>query len=248
MSEVGELAAGRKERPAYVRFERRAIEDRTAASVNGRWPKKDVDYALVTPPYSRDVFEQVASEWLAQMDAESQAGRLPGEWAERYRQQYEKWQQGEEMPLNGEPVKGWNVISPAQQANLIAIGIRTVEDLAAVNEEGLRRIGMGAVELRDKAKAWLSQMNDKAPLTQENAALKSENTMLKATNANLEARVRELTERVDILQRGVSGLERLANVERPSQSGDSISVADVMPEETLPPKRSRRGATQQDAI
>lgn len=235
MSSVG-LMMDRKDRPAYVRFERRAIEDRTAQSIGGRWPRRDVDFALVTPPYSRDVFEAVAEEWLAQMDRDAQAGRLPQEWAERYRQQYERWKAGEELPPNGEPIKGWGVISPAQQANLIGLNIRTVEDLAAVNDEGKRRIGMGAQELQDKAKAWLSQMKDKGPLTLENASLRAENVTLKTTNAHLEARVKELSDRVEFLQRG--GLDRQHfDRQEPSAAENEIAASDILEEA---PKRRRK--------
>lgn len=223
MSTVG-LMNDRKERPAYVRFVRRAVEDRAAPSIGGRWPKRDVDYALVTPPYSKDVFEAVATEWLDQMGVEVRNGRLPEEWHDRYRQQYEKWKIGEEMPLDGEPIKGWGVISPAQQANLIALNIRTVEDLAGVNDEGVRRIGMGSGELRDKAKAWISQLKDKGPLTQENAMLRGENISLKATVEQLQARNKELAERLEILQRG--GLERGTHFDRPAVDG-GLSAKDL---------------------
>lgn len=239
MSIVGDLS-DRKDRPAYVRFERRAIEDRSVQSIGGRWPKKDVDYALVTPPYSRDVFEQVATDWLAQMAVEVRNGRLPEQWHERYVQTYEKWKVGQEMPLNGEPIKGWGVISPAQQSNLIALNILTVEDLACVNDEGVRRIGMGAGELRDKAKAWVSQLKDKGPLTQENASLKAENIALKASNEQLEARVKELAERLEILQRG--GLERGTHFERPA--ADEIKASDLI--ETAPEPRPTRKAKKDE--
>ena len=234
MSNVG-LMNDRKERPAYVRFVRRAIEDRSVQSINGRWPKKDVDYALVTPPYSKDVFEAVATEWLDQMGIEVRNNRLPEEWLERYRQQYEKWKLGQEMPLDGEPILGWGVISPAQQANLIAINIRTVEDLACVNDEGVRRIGMGGGELRDKAKAWLSQMKDKGPLTQENAALRAENIALKGTNESLAARNKELAERLELLQRG--GLERGVHFERPAVA-EVIAASDILPEPAERPQQT----------
>jgi hypothetical protein len=120
------------------------------------------------------------------------------------------------------------VISPAQQSNLIAINIRTVEDLAGVNDEGVRRIGMGGGELRDKAKAWLSQMKDKGPLTQENATLRAENITLKATVESLGARNKELAERLEILQRG--GLERGVHFERAAPAS-GIEAGDILPEQ-----------------
>ena len=53
---VGELIS-REERPAYVRFERRPMEDKAASIREGRYVAKDVDFALVTPPYSNDCVE-----------------------------------------------------------------------------------------------------------------------------------------------------------------------------------------------
>lgn len=223
----------REDRPAYVRFQRRPMKDAAASHKEGRHVSRDVDFALVTPPYSRDVFEQVASEWLAQMEKEVRNSRLPREWYERYVSAYERWKKGEELPLDGTPIKGWAVISPAQMANLIAINILTVEDLAAANDEGRRRIGMGAQDLCDKAKAWLSQAKDKGPLTMENSALKSENQALRSRNEELDARVKELAERVEILQRG--GLLR-EHFEEPAKTG-AIDVADII-EQAPSPKRS----------
>lgn len=225
----------REERPAYVRFQRRPIKDAAASAREGRHVDKDVDFALVTPPYSRDVFEQRATDWLASMEREVRNQRLPQEWYERYATAYERWKKGEEIPLHGTPIKGWPVISPAQMKNLIAMNILTVEDLAGVNDEGCRRIGMGAGELRDKARAWLSQAKDKGPLTMENAALKSENSALKTQNEQLEARVKDLSERLEIMQRG--GLDRATYLQPQQQEEDGIAAGDIL--ET--PEPVRRG-------
>ena len=232
MSAVGEMLE-RKERPAYVRFERRPVEDRNACTSAGKFMSKDVDYALVTPPYSRDVFEQVASDWLTNMRREVDNGRLPQDWYEKYVAAYDRWKKGEEIPLDGTAIKGWAILSPAQQTNLVALNIRTVEDLAVINDEGMRRIGMGAMDLRDKAKAWLSQTKDKGPLTMENAALKVENRALKAKNEELEARVKELAERLEILQRGSTDVLRPA-----AQTTADITAADIIePVDAQPVKR-----------
>lgn len=232
----------REERPAFVRFQRRPMKDAAASLRDGRHVSKDIDFALVTPPYSRDVFEQVATDWLAQMEKEVRNNRLPPEWYERYVLSYERWKKGEEMPLNGTPIKGWPVISPAQQQNLIGINVLTVEDLAAANDEGRRRMGMGAQDLCDKAKAWLSQAKDKGPLTMENAALRSENVALKSANEQLEARVKELAERVEIMQRG--GLQT-QHFDRQAPQEERIAVSDIIEDEPAPARKTltaKRGA------
>lgn len=223
----------REDRPAYVRFQRRPLEDRAASTSEGRYVAKDVDFVLVTPPYSRDVFEQVADDWLAQMKKDAMNGRLPQDWYERYVESYERWKKGEELPLNGTPIKSWPVISPAQQKNLVGLNILTVEDLAAANDEGRRRIGMGAQDLCDKAKSWLSQAKDKGPLTMENSALKTENRALKAANEQLEARVKELAERVEILQRGGLLREHMTETQ-PAAREEAIGADDILEQAPKP--------------
>lgn len=178
---IGAELEQKAERPAYVRFVRRAVEDRQASAVQGKYIAKDVDYALITPPYSRDVVELKVSQWLSNLDADQRNGRIPQEWVERYKKTHEAWKNGQELPPVGTPVRGWGVISPAQQEMLIKINILTVEDLAGVNDEGARRIGMGAVELKHRANVWLKNLADKGPLTLEVAALRTENEQLRAS-------------------------------------------------------------------
>lgn len=186
----------RTDRPAYVRFERRAMEDKAAtlAAGTGTVIYKNVDFAKITPPYSKDVIEVKVAQWLLNMEMDVRNERMPKEWMERYKAAYKAWLNGQELPLNGTPVRGWGVISPAQQETLIRMNILTVEDLGGVNDEGIRRIGMGGTELKHKAQAWLSQHHDKGPLTLENAALKTQ-------VGNLQAQLAQLTQVVQQIQR-----------------------------------------------
>lgn len=207
----------REARPAYVRFERVAVEDKAASLAAGQYVAKDVDYALVTPMGSKDVFKAKVSDWLANMRQESQNGRLPESWLTHYQAAYRAWQEGQTLPVQGTPVRGWGVISPAQQETLIQLHVLTVEDVAAMNDEALTRIGMGAGELRTKARAWLSQMQDKGPLTMEVTALRTENATLKTS-------VETLTQQVQaLLARMPSGaVERPAAVEAgPSEESEA---------------------------
>lgn len=191
MSVVGEISE-RKERPAYVRFERRAVEDKVASRKQGRYVAKDVDMAFVTAPYSKDIFIKEVDSWLRDMEVQVKGGRIPAEWLEKYKQDYARWEEGQEIPLDGTAIKGWGVISPAQQDTLIKLHILTVEDLAGINEDAIRAIGMGAVDLKHKAQAWLSQLQDKGKLTQEMAALQKENAVLQGSVESLERQVNEL--------------------------------------------------------
>ena len=182
-----------KERPAYVRFERVAIEDPQATAVNGRYSARDVDMAMITPPGSRDVFKIEVPQWFENMKQDVRNQRMPESWRIDYMHAYDQWKQGQQMPLSGTPIKGWSVLSPAQQAALLTLMILTVEDLAQLNAEGVGRIGMGGLDLRTKAQAWLSQANDKGPLTLENAQLKQSLITQQGEIETLKAQVTQLT-------------------------------------------------------
>ena len=162
------------ERPPFVRFVKKPVEDRNA-TIQAGYPKyRDVNWALITPSGSKDTVERVAEEWLDHLDQQAREGRFNREWARMFRDFYKEWLVTGEVPLNGTSIKLWPGATPAQVENLLAIKILTVEDLAAANEDGLRRIGMGGRELRDKAIAWLKSAADHGSVAAENAALKQE--------------------------------------------------------------------------
>lgn len=182
----------RKERPAYVKFVREAIQDPVASRDRGMYVARDIDIACITPPYSRDVMKFEVKTWFEQMRTDVINGRMPEDWEQQYHAKYDAWKKGEELPLDGVPIKGWAVASPAQQETLLRMGILTVEDLAAVNDEGLRRIGMGGIDLKNKAVAWLQAAKDKGPLTQEVAAVKAENQRLETELVALRSKFDEV--------------------------------------------------------
>ena len=234
MNAVGDVA-DRKDRPAYVRFERVAEEDKPASVAAGHFVAKDVDYVNITPPYSKDVFKQRVRDWLVELDRQVQNRRMPEQWAKQYKDSYRAWQTGQELPVNGTPIKGWGVISPAQQETMIRMNILTVEDLAAINDEGIRRIGMGAVELKNKAKAWLAQLQDKGPLTIKMAQIEGE-------NAQLKGQVDTLTRQVEELMAAVRTTQKVADTPAPAAQSESITADDLIDDE--PAARPRRRAGQ----
>lgn len=220
----------RAERPAYVRFKRVAIEDKAATAAAGHFVGKDVDFALITPSYSRDVIEVKIPQWKLNMEMDVRNERMPKKWMDEYLYAYTAWLNGQEIPLNGTPIRGWGVTSPALQEKLISMNILTVEDLAGVNDEGIRRIGMGGTDLKHRAKAWLAQLGDKGPLTIRTAALEQENENLKGELATLREQVKQL------LLQSPQGPQAGAIVEREE------SIVPDIPEVRRGPGRPRRDA------
>lgn len=174
-----------QDRPAYVRFEKRAVEDRAASIASGHYATKDAEIAIITPAGSKDEVERPVLEWLAQMKQQVFEGRMKPEWQQQYVTAYEHWKRGEEIPLNGTPIKGWPLLSPSQQKNIINANIRTVEDLAQANGEAVTRMGMGGLEMKQKAEAWLKAARDVGTVVAESVALRIENAQLKTQVAEL---------------------------------------------------------------
>lgn len=237
---VGDIAS-REERPAYVRFERRPVEDMAASQREGRYVAKDVDYAMVTPNYSKDCFEQRVDRWFASLDRDAKNGRIPQPWVQQYKKMYEAWQNGQEMPLSGTPIRGWGLISPATQEMLIRMNCMTVEDLAAINDEGMKRIGMGALDLKNKAKNWLATLQDHGPIAQQMTNLETENRILKSQVDTLQTQVKGL----------LAAMPQATTVPESAPDGE-ITASDLLEDEP-PAPRVRRGKpapqpAEQDAI
>ena len=184
-------------RPPYVSFEVRPVEDRAASIEAGHYKTRDEDFAVITPQGSKDRTERVAKEWFAQMEEQVQQQRMPGDWLRQFKGAFAMWKEGKELPLNGTPILTWPVLSPSQVRSCIDAQVRTVEDLAAANEETIGRIGMGGRSLKDKAVAWLDTAKTSGKVTEEMAALRTSLAEANTRNDKLQEQITALAKQVD---------------------------------------------------
>ncbi len=144
----------------------------------------NVDYVTVRQPgdVNSVIFE--AEHWIKKIIPSDLDGkRMHPAHAEYYKKAYARYKEGQEIPVEGTAIKLWPVATAAQVALLNSLNIRTVEELANLSDEGLKRIGMGAIELKMKAKAWLAAAKDKSGLTEEMLALQKKNELLELNMA-----------------------------------------------------------------
>lgn len=159
-------------RPPYVTFEEREIEDRPASIAAGHYVAKPFDVAIITRPGNRDTVEKEASVFLKEMRERSRLSQIPPTWYDAFEAAYKNWKNGETGTVDGTPIKGWPAIGAAQQKTLLAAGIMSVEDLAALPDGAMDQIGMGAIGLKAKAKAWLEASNNTGKVAEEINALR----------------------------------------------------------------------------
>lgn len=76
---------------------------------------------------------------------------------ESIRPRYEAWKSGNEMPLQGTPLAAWNGVTPEQAKIFKASNIRTVEEVAELNDATRARIPLpGLQALIDSAKRYIA--------------------------------------------------------------------------------------------
>jgi len=157
-----------KEVMPHVRFENRDYgRDEEASRRAGRHIPKNTVFIIITSHGSKDESHQIADEWLPRKRIEASRGNYNLEWVEHFEKQYRMWKEGHELPRNGTPIATWQMISAEQNARLRAMGITVVEDLAAIPDSGLAEYGLDARYMRDMARNWIAEGQQKGINAQE---------------------------------------------------------------------------------
>jgi hypothetical protein len=221
----------------WVEFRKISTEDRNASVETGTYVARDVDYAFITPAGSKDCVEKPVKEWFESLQQQVDSGRFPAEWLRAFRGMYEAWQKNEEIPVDGTSVKNWAVASPAQIEMLLKLHVRTVEQLAAANEEVISRLGMGARNLVDKAKAYVTQQSGGVgKMAEENAGLKRDLEVAKTSMSTLEETVRMLQAQVAALSAAAGSGQSEAPPAAPS-----MTISDLLdPPQSMPAPAARK--------
>lgn len=177
-------------RPPYIEFYVTAVDDPKRSVEVGYRVTKDVEMVRIIQPGSRDNLLKPAQQWLDEIKRKFLEGThdcFPEEWISAFRKKYELWKEGLEAPPMGTSVKEWPLLSPAQVQNLLACRLLTIEDVAEMTEQAMLQFGMGARELKEKAREWIKGKEVANAIAQENQELKKELAELRELVASLKA-------------------------------------------------------------
>lgn len=128
------------------RFFQESVEDKEQTAIIGQLVYKAVDMVELRAMGSKD-FVNKRVDKIKLHDAKM--------WS-RLKPHYEAWQKGQELPLEGTPLEEWSLISAHHCRTLKEHGIRTVEQLAIINDETMKLIPMEGRKLQQRAAAYLS--------------------------------------------------------------------------------------------
>lgn len=161
----------------FVSFYTEAIELKAESEKQGRPVYRDVPFIkIVVPGDVNNIIERKATK-------EDEA-KFPKAWA-RYKAQ-------ESDAHEGTPLEQWPQMSRSLVKEAKFFEIHTVEQLAGLSDINVSKMGMGYLELRNKAKAWLTA----AAGTASETAQAAENQRLKDMIADLQAQMSALKPKV----------------------------------------------------
>lgn len=152
----------------YAVFYTEAIKMGAESETAGRPIYKDVPFVrIMVPGDNTNVIERKATE----------------DDKRRYHQAWAQYERGEAQAMHGTPLEQWPQITKAQVKEAKYLEVHTVEQLAALSDSQCQRLGMGYLELRTKAKAYLTAAADGAAVAQQAAEIER----LRAEIADLKA-------------------------------------------------------------
>lgn len=121
--------------------------------------------------------------------------RVTDEHRQRFPQAYAVFKNDGSLHVEGTPLKEWPAMRPSQIAEFNAMNIYTIENLAAVDDSGIQRMGMGGRMFREKARTYLELAKGNAPaerLAAEKAQLEDRLSTLQRNYDELAAAIKKM--------------------------------------------------------
>jgi hypothetical protein len=125
----------------YPRFFIETVRDEHSSRHHGREifrEEERVEIIMPGNPYTRPIM------------------RVSDEHRQAWPKQYEAFKAGQEIATEGTPLEAWARVQPKQLHELKALGFKTVEQIANMDDQAAGRVGTGGRELRRVAQAFLN--------------------------------------------------------------------------------------------
>lgn len=165
-----------KPQGSIVEFYLEAVEFKAESEKEGRPIFREIPFVRIQNPGDRNnVLETKATD----------------HYKLRYAREWEHFERGQSGLAVGTPLAQWPQITKSQVMEAQYFGVKTVEQLSEVVDTSIQKMGMGWMELRKKARDYLSAASGNAPITAlqaENEKLRQDFEALKASLANPEVK------------------------------------------------------------
>jgi hypothetical protein len=165
-----------------VMFKHHALPNEAKSVAAGRLICDDLEVIEIRRPGARDfnIFPATAvSHWDVDPNT---GGQVKISYAERFQRQYQQFKLQSAQTKAGTPLTHAPFLTEARRAEMRALNIYTVEQLAGIDGQELKNIGQGGRELKNAAMAFIEESMKGVP----NLQLQAELEALRAKNAVLQ--------------------------------------------------------------
>jgi hypothetical protein len=162
-----------------VRFFSEPEQDEIETKKQGRPIYKETEMVEVT-------FAGDRSQVLIRLADDPVDNKGTGAYKDIYAAEYDAFKSGKARAVSGTPLEHWPILTTAQVAEMKALNIFSVEDLAGLQDRALRQIGPNGRDLHEQAKSFLKLAKESAPMSEmaaEIARLKAQIDAMNAINA-----------------------------------------------------------------
>lgn len=160
----------------FATFYTESIEIPFESEKAGRPIFRDVPFVrIMIPGDANNIIERKAND--------NDKRRYPKAWAH--------YERGEAGGHTGMPLEQWPQITRSQVKEAKYFEVHTVEQMAKIADSHCQRLGMGFMELRNKARAFLQVANDTAMATAQAAEIERNRQEM----AELRAQIAELSDK-----------------------------------------------------
>ncbi len=136
----------------YVEFYWREVHNEQRSTAEGRPIYESKEYVRIIAPGDK------TKNWDRPVRKRAD-GSTPSD-PERWPRQWQAFQNQEKQVLEGTPLEEWPQITRADAASLKAMNIHTIEQLAALGDNGIN--WLGGMKYRDMAIAWIKKAKEGA--------------------------------------------------------------------------------------
>ena len=154
----------------FAHFFLQPIQDDAESSVAGRPIFKDEEFIRIIVPGDK---KNIVVRPAMKMDKE------------RFAQQYAKFKNNEEQSATGTHLEKWAGVTRAQVEELKHFGVRTVEQLALIDDTNAQKF-MGIMMLRNRARDYVEAAKGEAPTVALRAELAERDNKIEALQKAIE--------------------------------------------------------------
>lgn len=176
----------------FSHFEQQAAQQTQRTNLNLRFHMEAVENKGRSLEAGRPIYDQIEMVGINVPGSKDEVvKKVNDDVKAKFGQQYTHWKRTQEQPVDGTLLSMVPWLNLAQVKEMQAINIHTLEQLASLSDTAVQKIGMGGVELRKKALAYMASAQGNADLQRLHdriAELERENTRLKESIVQVNAR------------------------------------------------------------